>query len=463
MSIDQHIVSQLVGNIYWKDLNGKYLGCNEAFAKMLGINSPEEIIGKSDADYIKNELNLKVVAKTDQLVINTGKEHTLEEVGFDEEGSMALYITKKAPLRDKHNNIIGVIGTSINITGYFDIKDYIIRHTTGNVYWKDLEGRYLGCNDAYAELIGFSSPTEIIGKTDYELFQNTLGEEKLKKIIDLDQTVMSMGEEKTLEEIGVDTEGQLAVYMTKKVPMRNSANRIIGLIGTSLDITKQRQAEIAKLEFLRNMSHDIMTPFTGILGLSRALYEDETDDEKKLSLNYIIQSSDRLLHLFKQILEVAELGGRQLVLEEFNIQDVVRETVEMALVSAKFKNLSVEINCPNQIIKSDKLRIARIILNLLVNAIKFTEVGGIVVNVLCDPYLKISVKDTGIGIPADKLEIIFEKFRKLTESGKHSNFTGSGIGLYIAKQFAIDLGGNIHVESEVGNGSTFTFYAKKKL
>lgn len=345
------------------------------------------------------------------------------------------------------------------MTEQFDIKDYIIRFTTGNVYWKDISGRYLGCNDSFAKLIGLSTSSEIVGKSDYDLFYPKLCEERLKNLTDIDQLVMARGIEQTLEEVGVDQEGRLAIYMTKKMPMKNSDNIILGLVGTSIDITKQRQAEIAKLEFLRNMSHDIMTPFTGILGISSVLYEEEKDPHKKRSLEYVIQSSERLLHLFKQILEVSELGGRQLRLEEFYIEDIISETVEMVLASAKHKQLELTIHCPKVKVTSDKLRLARILLNLLGNAIKFTDSGSIHVDVQCEPSLTINVTDTGCGIPADKMQIIFEKFQKLSESGKHRNFMGSGIGLYIAKQFAIELGGDIKVESELGKGSTFTFYA----
>lgn len=457
MNIDDHIYAQLVGNIYWKDRFNRYLGCNNAFAKLCGLRSPDDIVGKTDADFMKNKEHLALIQKIDQLVIETGEEKTIEEIGLDEQGNVALYITKKAPLRDNYQHIIGVIGTSINISGYFDLKDYIIHHTTGNVYWKDLKGRYLGCNNSFAELIGLNIPNEIFGKTDHELFVHQLGEERIKALVDIDQMVMQEGVEKTLEEVGIDKEGKLAVYMTKKVPMRNKQNNVIGLIGNSIDITKQKQAEMAKLEFLRNMGHDIMTPFSGILSISSVLYEEEEDPEKKMNLKYILQSSERLLQLFKQILEIADIGERKIIIEEISIKLLVNEVIEMLAASIKHKELILEVDCPDFTIHSDKIRIGRILLNLLGNAIKFTDKGLIKVIVERVPTFKIIVQDSGSGIPADKLEVIFEKFLKLTESGKHCNFTGSGIGLYIAKQFAMELGGDIYVESELGKGSKFTF------
>ena len=462
MKINEHIFNQVAGNIYWKNCHGTYLGCNDAFAQAHGFKTAAEIEGKNHHDLIKNQIYLDQIIKTDQLVIQTKKEHILEETGFDHLGNVVIYLTKKAPLRDENQNIIGVLGTSINITDHFDLKDHIIRHTTGNVYWKDLEGRYLGCNDSYAEMIGLSHPNEIISKNDRELFFGTLGEERLKALIDLDQTVMGLGIEKMIEEVGVDKNGSLAIYMTKKVPVRDEKNNIIGLVGNSLDITKQKQAELAKLEFLRNMSHDLMTPFTGIQGIASILYEEEVDADKKIHLKYLIQSSERLLQLFKQILEVSEFGGRQLKLELFNLKDLVTDTVAMVSASIRLKGLSLIIDAEDKKIKSDKLRVARILLNLLSNAIKFTNAGSIHIMAYEDENkgLTIHVKDSGTGIPEEKLEVIFEKFQKLSESGKHAHFMGSGIGLYIAKQFALELGGNIFVESELEKGSTFTFHAK---
>lgn len=460
MHVQLNIFQQLVGNIYWKDLNGRYLGCNQALATMLGVASPDEVAGKTDADFIKNQTMLKNLRKTDTFVIETGKETTVEEAGFDDTGKVVIYLTKKAPLKDDQGNIIGIVGTSINMAEYIDIKEYVIRHTAGNLYWKDKEGRYLGCNDSTAETLGLSVPSEIIGKKDSDLLGERLDAEHLKRVLQVDHKVIEEGVEVTMEEDGFDKFGRYAVYMTKKIPLRDNTNAIIGLVGTSLDITKQKQAEIAKLEFLRNMSHDIMTPFTGILGISRLMYDDETDSDKKLNLKYLIQSGERLLFLLKQILEVAELGNRKIQLEDLHIKEIIYGVVEMVSASAQFKGLALTAYCPDAVIYSDKICITRILLNFLSNAIKFTDSGSVHIEVKVAP-LVISVTDTGAGIPSDKLEVIFEKFMKLSGSGQNKNFVGSGIGLYIAKQLAMELGGDIRVESELGKGSTFIFYARE--
>src|SRR5476649_1542873 len=118
-----------------------------------------------------------------------------------------------------------------------DVKDLIISKSVGNLYWKDTKGRYWGCNNEFAEMIGFSSPEEIIGKTDRDLFLYSLGEDKLNQLIIHDQEIMREDSEKTIEEIGVDKKKQIAYYITRKSPLKDKKGQIIGLIGTSINVT----------------------------------------------------------------------------------------------------------------------------------------------------------------------------------------------------------------------------------
>lgn len=337
-----------------------------------------------------------------------------------------------------------------------NFQDLVIRYTMGNLYWKDLEGRYLGCNDTLANMIGLSLD-EIVGKSDRDLFLETLGDNYLKVIESIDREVMSSGVQKTIEEVGVNKKGELAYYMTVKRALKDENGKVIGLVGNSVDITKQKQAEVVKSEFLRNMSHDIMVPFTGILGISRLLHDDEKDEKKKKNLSYLVKSGDRLLQLLKQILEMTELGNQQIIKTTFNVKEMVNEAVEMVASAVELKGLTLFTECPDVMIESDRVRLTRILTNLVSNAVKFTEKGSIKIVVKTEPVFSMTVEDTGIGIPQDKLEVIFDEFQKLSESSKHSQFMGAGIGLYIVKQFATDLNGKITVESQLGAGSRFTF------
>lgn len=260
MEVRDFIIYQTVGNLYWKDLNGRYLGCNKAFADDLGLSSPSEIIGKNDYEIAHKNLRKEEIDKIveiDREVMRTGQERLIEEVSVNKFGEKAYFVSKKVPLRDDKAKIIGVLGTSIDITlqkvaeehqkrmvsQLLDIKSFVINQSVGNLYWKDLEGRYLGCNLAYAKVCGLSYPEEIVGKSDYDLHLNTLGEEKLKLIVNLDREVMTSGLEKTVEEIGINANKEISYYITRKVPLKNQNGEIIGLVGTSIDITAQKEAE----------------------------------------------------------------------------------------------------------------------------------------------------------------------------------------------------------------------------
>ncbi len=247
-------------------------------------------------------------------------------------------------------------------------------------------------------------------------------------------------------------------YLSIKQPLIEN-DVCIGIMVISIDITERKQAELAKAEFLRNMSHDIRTPFVGILGIARLLQSEEIDPDKQFYLNDLVGSSERLLALLNQILEVSytDIDGHPLEQSAFNIRDVVNEVSELMAAALKLKGLTLNFNCQDKILNTDKFRLTRMLLNMVGNAIKFTKKGQINVEVVTEPKLKIIVEDTGIGIPDDKLKFIFNKFTKLKQSGESQTFTGSGIGLYMAKQFANELGGDIFVESELGKGSKFTF------
>lgn len=336
-----------------------------------------------------------------------------------------------------------------------DMLEQIIKQTAGNLYWKDLNGRYLGCNGNFARILGFTSQSEVIGKTEFDFLEPTLAE----KIIEIDKEVMLTGRGITLEEKGIDEKGKEAFYLSTKTPLLDKDGSIIGIIGSSIDITKQKQAEIVKQEFIENMSHDLRTPFVGILSLSEYLYEKETDESKKELLGEILKSSKWLLSLLNEVLEISSLGSHPLTISEFDLSEAVKNIADLVHAEITHKGLKLNICCPKVVIRSDKMRLSRILLNLVGNATKYTEKGSICIDVALNSCLEIRITDTGIGIPEDAIEGIFDRFSKLNPSYKQQYFSGAGIGLHIAQEFARDLGGSITVKSKLGTGSIFMFSA----
>lgn len=244
-------------------------------------------------------------------------------------------------------------------------------------------------------------------------------------------------------------------YLSVKQPVV-SDDESIGIIILSFDITERKQAEIAKEEFLANMSHDFRIPFSGITSMAGYLLDSETDPVKKEFLSTIAQSSKSFLHLLNQILELSSSSNENLRCTDFNIHDELIQVVNMFQAELKTKDLSLSFDCPDTIVNTDKLKLSKILMNLLGNAIKFTELGSIKIYVEFNPMLTMTVKDTGMGISDEHQKHVFDKFYKVTPSNRTGAFKGSGLGLHIVQKTVKELGGFITLQSELGKGSSFT-------
>lgn len=302
-----------------------------------------------------------------------------------------------------------------------------------NFFAIDKDGYYIARNHTLTKVVG---ETHRADKVEEKAWKSCL-------------RVMSTGESEVVEEAYKNR-----WYLSFKSPLIEEG-QTVGVIGISLDITDRKQAELAKSEFLLNMQHDLRTPFSGLLSISSLLYEQETDDTKKQFQGLVVQSASRLLQLLDQILELSQLGDHPISYSQFNIQEAVNEIIELLNAEIQMKGLRLSVECPESDIYTDKMRFNRILLNLLGNAVKFTNQGKIIIKVALADSLSLSIEDTGIGIPKDKINFIFDKFSKLKLSNTEQNFKGSGVGLYIVKQFVNDLGGTVEVKSEFGKGSVF--------
>ena len=224
---------------------------------------------------------------------------------------------------------------------------------------------------------------------------------------------------------------------------------------------KAEAACIAKSQFISNLSHDLRTPLVGIIPMSQRLMDKEADPTKQKFLECIFSSSKALLNLLNNLINVANLetGEIKLEISIFSLSELITEVISFVSPSAEIRSLVLQPYIDSQVSdhwKTDRQKLFRILANLVGNAIKFTEQGSVKILVASHTYqVKIYVIDTGIGIPCDKHQIIFERLQCLTDSHESKN-ESSGLGLYEAKLFTEELGGTINVESKVGAGSTFT-------
>lgn len=360
------------------------------------------------------------------------------------------------------------------------VLDNLLVNMPGHVYWKNKKGVYLGCNDRQAQSLGFLRGIDIIGKTDFELPWNV---ELAKRFWENDCEVLETGQAKTVEESAI-VNGQPAIVLSLKVPLKEATGKTVGVLGISVDITQQKRAEAkliqskeaaeaanhVKLEFLENMRHDLRTPLVGIIGCANAI-RDKLEDipnttEIKSYAMDLVTSSQALLNLLNNVLDSIKVtsGSIPLLKERFNLKDILLQIIHLNQARAKERALDLLFEyasgVPEYLI-GDPVRLKRMVLELVTNALNFTQQGYVKIKVELlkrinhNIILKIRVEDTGIGISADKQQAVFSSFQRLSPAYE-GNYKGAGLGLSLIKQFMDDVEGEIYLESQPNVGSIFT-------
>jgi len=255
-------------------------------------------------------------------------------------------------------------------------------------------------------------------------------------------------------------------------PIFDEKGEVVGAVEVFRDVSKEReliesikQANALKDQFLANMSHELRTPLNSIIGFAELLREQVFGPLNDRQLRYvenILRSGEHLLTLINDILDLSkiEAGAVEVEREPVNLKEVLEWSLTMQSERAKKHNISLDLEVDGDIgiIETDPTKLKQILLNLISNAVKFTPEGG-KVTVRAkkrDEEIEISVSDTGIGVPKDQLDRIFEPFVQL-DSSLSRRYEGAGLGLALTRRLVELLGGRIWVESEVGKGSTFSF------
>lgn len=345
------------------------------------------------------------------------------------------------------------------------------------VFWKNKDSVYLGCNDAFARSLGLASTTDIIGKTDYDL--PTTKEESDAYRAD-DQEVMATRKSKlNIEEYQTLPDGRTIVLLTSKVPLLNKAGEVIGILGIYNDITERKKMELAlleakesaeaankaKSEFLALVSHELRIPLTGIIGMARLISSEPLEPELRTQIDDIVYSGEHLQSLINNVLDVAKLeaGKTELHLAPLDLRKLIEEMATMMSYAIKEKGLELLVDYPTglpHLVFADAIALRQILLNILNNALKFTGKGYIAIKINCiqrtetEATFKIIIKDSGIGIPKNKLDTIFDRFSQV-DSSRTRKFGGTGLGLTICKSLVELMNGKLDVESEEFCGTSF--------
>jgi PAS domain S-box-containing protein len=350
-----------------------------------------------------------------------------------------------------------------------------------NIWFKDRDSRFVAANRAMLSWTGFKDQSEIIGKTDQDIFAGEHADTALadeQKIIATGQQVFAIEEKETWPD------GHETWVSTTKVPWRDASGKVIGIFGSSRDITSRKLGEkyltVAneaaekvgreKNEFLANFSHEIRTPVNGVIGMTGLLLESDLNSQQRQCAEIIRTNSDHLLKIVNDILDFSKIEADKFAVEvlEFDLIEVVEGSLGLLVESAQGKKIelaSTILPGTPTLLRGDPRRLKQILNNLVDNAIKFTETGEVVVQVSTEretetlAVLRFEVQDTGIGISPATQARLFQLFNQ-ADGSLSQKYDGTGLGLAIARQLLKSMQGEMGTRSQSGKGSTFWFTAQ---
>ncbi len=385
---------------------------------------------------------------------------------FGENGKIRQWFGTCADIDDQ-------IRANENVRRQWHTFDTALSNTPDFICIFDLAGRFTYANSATLGLWR-KSLEEVCGKTFRDLDQFPgLGERfqrEIQRVIDTRQPLRSQA-------VWARPDGVAGCYDYIFVPVAGADGRLEAVTCSTRDITEQNRAKEtaeaasrAKSDFLANMSHEIRTPMNGIIGMTElALDTDLTPDQREF-MGMVKSSAESLLLVINDILDFSKIEAGKLDFEtiDFMLRDTLEETIKALGFRAQQKGLALACHIWPEVpdgLNGDPTRLRQIVVNLVGNAIKFTEKGEIVVQVAVQEeavdeiVLHFAIKDTGVGIPLERQQVIFEAFAQ-ADTSMTRQYGGTGLGLSISTRLVALMGGKIWVESEVGRGSTFHFTAR---
>ncbi len=475
--------------VFQLDSSGKILFLNKAWKNLTGFEV-QESVGKNFLNYIHEE-DFNEYEEKIKSFINKGESLLIDELRWLTKSGNYVWVGLSADVQKEGNEVI-ISGILKDASKVRDVEkqlkkienryDTVLNTVKDIVYQTDKEGKWTYLSNAWEKTTGYNVK-ESLGKHTKEFLHDDerkrhmeVLESMIKKNADFDHGDFRI--------VRKDEETRLFEY--SRFLIYDEDNNFVGTTGTMTDVTdrkkweeelikaKEAAEEAAKVksEFLAIMSHEIRTPMNGVIGMTGLLMETELTPEQREFVETIRVSGDTLLTLINDILDFSKIESGKMELEEqpFELKECIEDAYDLLASKAVEKKLDllhlIDKDVPPFIV-GDVTRLRQILVNLVSNAIKFTNDGEVFISVknlskkTDELVLQFAVKDTGIGIPAEKLEVIFESFSQV-DSTTTRKYGGTGLGLAICSKLVKLMGGRIWVESTPGKGSVFYFTIKSK-
>lgn len=501
----QQVVDTAPVRVFWKDRDCRYLGCNPAFALDAGKNAPADLVGDDDFAMGWSE-QADLYRADDRQVMESGQPRlNYEEPQTSPDGRTIWLRTSKVPLRNASGEVVGVLGLYDDITATkhaelaLQQRDRYQRALLDNfpfaVWLKDAESRFLAVNSRFVDLFGARSADDLVGRNDFDIASPDLAESYRTD----DRMVLASGQSKHVEEKIVDGSGIHRWFETYKSPVTLDG-KLLGTVGFTRDITERREiatelehhrqhleelvlkrtlelteakvaaetANRAKSTFLANMSHELRTPMNGVIGLIEMARRRMADPVGCEQLGKAKAAAHSLLGLLNDILDLSRIEAERMVLDKQPLQlaACIAHVCGTLGHMASAKGLRLAVDLPPELgcapLQGDPLRLGQILVNLVGNAIKFTDRGEVVIRARAtgetaeSAHVRFEVADTGIGIDAKAQTRLFQSFEQ-ADNSMTRKYGGTGLGLAICKRLVELMGGEIGVDSTPGQGSIFWF------
>ena len=489
------IFENAVEGIYQGTPDGRLVTVNPAMARMFGYDSPRTMISSvSDAG-----LSLYADQGQREEVLRCLREHgTVQGVevrGRRSDGSEMWFSLNARAVRDASGAVVGLEGAVEDITERkgaerkvreSEERFRLVTQATNEVIWdNDLRSGVQRWAGAIQPILGHA-PGEV-GESGVWWEERIHPEDRRRVLSGIDAVLESGGRTWSAEYRLRHKQGDYKVVLDRGYVVRDEDGEPVRMLGSFMDITKRRQAEQdlerakeeaeaanrAKSAFLANMSHEIRTPMNGVIGMTGLLLDTELDPEQREYAETVRLSGENLLAIINDVLDFSkiEAGRMELEIVDFDLRDTVEEALGLFAERAHAKGLELASFVGPGVpvaLGGDPGRLTQVLTNLVGNAIKFTEEGEVVLRAEPlgpagetdgDVMVRFSVSDTGIGLTPEQLSMLFRSFTQ-ADASTTRRYGGTGLGLAISKQLVEMMGGEIAVESEPGEGSTFSFTAR---